>query len=124
MDIDQKVYIAEIDMSVLYNITKEQIIYKPISQFPAITRDIALVCERSLPVATLEKAILSVNNKLIQSVNLFDVYEGNQIDADKKSVAYSIVLQSDDKTLTDDDCNAVMKKIFKALEQVGAVLRS
>jgi cell surface protein SprA len=90
----------------------------------AITRDIALVCERSLPVATLEKAILSVNNKLIQSVNLFDVYEGNQIDADKKSVAYSIVLQSDDKTLTDDDCNAVMKKIFKALEQVGAVLRS
>ena len=124
MDIDQRVYVAQINMEALYHIPTEQIIYKPISQFPAITRDIALICERSLPVATLENAILSVNNKLIQSVQLFDVYEGNQIDANKKSVAYSIILQSDSKTLTDEDCNAVMNKIFKSLEQVGATLRS
>ncbi|MBR3844097.1 MAG: phenylalanine--tRNA ligase subunit beta, partial [Clostridia bacterium] len=124
MDIDQKVYVAEINMEALYNIPSKQIIYKPISQFPAITRDIALICDLKIPVATLEKTIHSVNNKLIQSVELFDVYEGNQIETDKKSVAYSIVLQSDNKTLTDEDCNAVMNKIFKALEQVGAILRS
>ncbi len=122
--IDQKVYVAEIDMASLYTIEKEPIIYRPISQFPAITRDIALICDRATPVATLEKAIASVGSKLIQSIRLFDVYEGNQIDADKKSVAYSIVLQSDAKTLTDEECNAVMNKVFRALEQVGAHLRT
>jgi phenylalanyl-tRNA synthetase beta chain len=124
MDINQKVYVAEIELTALYQAPKEKIIFKPISQFPSITRDIALVCDRSLPVATLEKAMASVGSKLIQKIELFDIYEGNQIEADKKSVAYSIVLQSDTKTLTDEECNNVMNKIFKALEQVGAHLRS
>ncbi len=124
MEIDQKVYVAEINLEMLYAIPSEPIIYQPISSFPAITRDIALICDRSTPVAVLEKAIASVENKLIKKIQLFDVYEGNQIDGDKKSVAYSITLQSDSKTLTDEECNAVMNKIFKQLEKVGAHLRS
>lgn len=124
MGITQKVYVAEINLELLYSVPVTPTLFRPISQFPAVSRDIALVCDRSLPVAVLEKAIGSVGSKLIQKIQLFDVYEGNQIDPDKKSVAYSIILQSDTKTLTDEECNAVMNKIFKALEQVGAHLRS
>ncbi len=122
--IGQKVYVAEIDLPALYAIHRDQIVFHPLPKFPAVNRDIALVCDRSLPVARLEQAIHSVKSKLIQSVKLFDVYEGNQIEADKKSVAYSIGLQSDSHTLTDDECNAVMDSIFEALRAVGANLRT
>ena len=111
-------------MEALYAVEQKQILFRPISQYPAITRDIALVCDRSLPVAVLEKAIRSVKSDLIKKVELFDVYEGNQIEVDKKSVAYSLVLQSDSTTLTDDMCNQVMDKVFDALKAVGAILRS
>ena len=124
MGIDQKVYVAEINLEALYAVEQKQILFRPISQYPAITRDIALVCDRSLPVAVLEKAIRSVKSDLIKKVELFDVYEGNQIEVDKKSVAYSLVLQSDSTTLTDDMCNQVMDKVFDALKAVGAILRS
>ena len=122
--IDQKVYVAEINLEVLYTTEQKPILFRPISQYPAITRDIALICDRTTPVAVLEKAISSVKSELIKRVELFDVYEGNQIDADKKSVAYSLVLQSDTTTLTDEMCNEVMGKVFVALNAVGANLRS
>lgn len=124
MGISQKVYVAEIDLAFLYTMPQIPILFKPLPKFPAVKRDIALICGRSTPVALLEQTIRSVNSKLIQKIELFDVYEGNQIAADKKSVAYSVSLQSDEKTLTDEECNAVMNKIIKALEQVGASLRS
>ena len=76
------------------------------------------------PVAELDKAIRSVKSSIIEDVKLFDVYEGDRIDPDKKSVAYSLMLRSDDRTLTDDECNSVVNKVIDALSKIGAVLRA
>ena len=80
--------------------------------------------QNSTPVAELDKAIRSVKSSIIEDVKLFDVYEGDRIDHDKKSVAYSLMLRSDDRTLTDDECNSVVNKVIDALSKIGAVLRA
>ena len=98
--------------------------YKPLPKFPAVTRDLALLCDESIPVGTLEKAIVRGGDSLLEAIQLFDVYQGAQIEAGKKSVAFSITLRSADSTLTDEQTNSVMKKVMKELEKEGAVLRS
>ena len=92
-------------------------------RFPATSRDLALICDRDLPVVTMEKAIKNAVPKLIEQVNLFDVYTGNQVESGKKSVAYNIVLRAKDRTLTDEETENAVKKILKALSSVGAELR-
>ncbi len=119
-----RVYTAEIMLDPLYKIKKEVIVYKPLPKFPAVTRDISLVCDRNIPVTDLYNAISSVKSKIIEDIRLFDVYEGDRIEANKKSVAYSLVLRAPDRTLTDEECNNVVNKVIKALEKIGAVLRS
>ena len=71
-----------------------------------------------------EKEIQSAVGKTLENITLFDVYEGNQIEGGKKSVAFSLKLRSKDKTLTDDDADSAMKKAIKAIEKLGATLRS
>ena len=122
--IDTRVYTAEVSLEPLYSSVKPQPVYKPLPKFPAVTRDLSLVCDRSTPVAELDKAIRSVKSSIIEDVKLFDVYEGDRIDPDKKSVAYSLMLRSDDRTLTDDECNSVVNKVIDALSKIGAVLRA
>ena len=97
--------------------------YTPLPKFPAVTRDLALLCQDAVPVRVLEKAIIAGAGSLLESIKLFDVYKGEQIDADKKSVAFSIVLRSKDSTLTEEQTGAVMKKIMQELEKAGASLR-
>ena len=75
-------------------------------------------------MGTLEKAIVRGGGSLLEAIQLFDVYQGAQIEAGKKSVAFSITLRSADSTLTDEQTNSVMKKVMKELEKEGAVLRS
>ena len=99
-------------------------IYRPLPKFPAVTRDLSLVCDRALPVATLEKAIRSAAGKLLENLKLFDVYEGERIAPDKKSVAYSLTLRSSERTLTDEESAQVVNRVVKSLEEAGAVLRS
>ena len=94
------------------------------AKFPAVTRDLSLVCDRATPAAQLEKAIRSVKSGIIEDVKLFDVYEGDRISADKKSVAYSLVLRAPDRTLTDEECTDVVNKVIDALSKIGAVLRA
>lgn len=122
--IDRKIYTAEIALSSLYASHKAQPIYKPLPKFPAVTRDLSLVCDRSVPVAELDKAIRSVKSRIIEDVKLFDVYEGDRIAENKKSVAYSLVLRAEDRTLTDDECSDVVGKVIKALSEIGAELRA
>lgn len=122
--IDTRVYTAEVSLEPLYSSVKPQPVYKPLPKFPAVTRDLSLVCNRNTPVAELDKAIRSVKSSIIEDVKLFDVYEGDRIDHDKKSVAYSLMLRSDDRTLTDDECNSVVNKVIDALSKIGAVLRA
>lgn len=119
-----RAYVAQIDPSVLFAaIEKKQTLYKPLPRFPAVERDLALLCDEELPVAEIEKTIRSAGGHLLESVKLFDVYQGAQIAAGKKSVAFSLYFRGADATLTDSDIDPVLKKIFDRLSQKGCTLR-
>lgn len=122
--IGERVYCFSLDVDLMYQYAKFEKTYAPLPKFPAVTRDIALICDDSTPVLTLEKAIVRGAGNLLENIKLFDVYKGEQIDASKKSVAFSIILRSGDSTLTDELIAGAMKKIMKELEKAGANLRS
>ncbi len=122
-DIGVKAYVAEIYIDKIFAITPEKTIYKPLPKFPAVSRDFALLCDKSIPVGDLQDIIKDAAGKLCENVELFDVYEGNQIPEGKKSVAFSVTLRSSDATLTDEQIEAASKKIIKKLEAAGATLR-
>lgn len=122
--ISERVYSFTLDMDLVFECAKPEKSYEPLPKFPAVTRDLALICSDNIPVLTLEKAIIRGAGNLLEKINLFDVYKGEQIQSGKKSVAFSIVLRSNDSTLTEDHTSAVMKKIMKELEKAGALLRS
>jgi phenylalanyl-tRNA synthetase beta chain len=121
-NIGAKVFTAVIDLPILFKYTDMEKSYTPLPKYPAIERDLALLCDIDTAVLSLQKAIKSASS-IIRDVRLFDVYTGKQIESGKKSVAFNIILRSDDKTLTDEDCDSAMKKVFKALENLGAKLR-
>ncbi len=121
---DCRVYCFSLDADALFEMAEPEKTYKPLPKFPAVTRDLALVCDESIPVGTLEKAIVRGGGALLEKIQLFDVYQGAQIEAGKKSVAFSITLRSADSTLKDEQTTAVMKKVMNELEKEGAVLRS
>ena len=121
---DCRVYSFSLDADALFELSQPEKTYKPLPKFPAVTRDLALLCDESIPVGTLEKAIVRGGDSLLEAIQLFDVYQGAQIETGKKSVAFSITLRSADSTLTDEQTNSVMKKVMKELEKEGAVLRS
>lgn len=122
-DIDCRIYVAEIKLEVLYNIEKRRTTYKALPKFPAVERDFAMLCDIDIPVGTLERAITSGAGRLLERIELFDVYTGSQIPEGKKSVAYSIWLRSADSTLSDTQIEEVNTRIIKKLEAVGAQLR-
>ncbi len=121
--ITERVLVAEIKLDVLYAINKRPVTYKPLPKFPAVERDFALLCDKTLPVGEIEKAIVSGGSRLLEKIKLFDVYEGSQIPEGKKSVAYSIWLRSAQSTLSDEEIDKTVSKIIKNLEKIGAELR-
>lgn len=123
-DISVKVYIAEIDVNTAYDNQLPAKTHKPLPKFPAISRDLALVCDKDVPVLTLQKAIAKAVGNNLEEIKLFDIYEGNQIEKGKKSVAYSIRMRSAERTLTDEEADTAMKRVIKALQKEGIELRS
>ena len=121
--LETKVYVAEVKLDVLYKINKRKTVYKPLPKFPAVERDFAFLCDSDIPVGTLEKAIVSGGSRLLEKVELFDVYMGSQIPEGKKSVAFSVWFRSAEGTLTDAQINEVSERIMKKLEAAGAELR-
>jgi len=113
-----KAYAAEVDVAALMELGNRQKVYHPLPKFPASTRDIAVVCARETPVLTLERAIGEAVGAILEEINLFDVYEG------KKSAAFSLRLRAADRTLTDEEADAAMKRAVKALAKIGATLRA
>jgi phenylalanyl-tRNA synthetase beta chain len=90
-----------------------------------VLEDLALVVDDSVPVAKVEEAIHKYGGDLVVGVKIFDVYQGDQIDPGKRSLAYSVVYQSPDRTLTDDEVTRVRNNIVEGLKnELGAVLRS
>ena len=122
--IGTRVYVFKLDVAVLYKYANTEKSYTPLPKYPAVTRDIALLCDETIPVITLQKAIANAGGKIVESIKLFDVYQGKQIEAGKKSVAFNITMRSSEGTLTDEQAGSAMKKIMTALEKLGATLRS
>ena len=87
-------------------------------------RDLALLCDEDTPVAFIEKIIRQAGGKMLESVDLFDVYQGTQIEAGKKSVAYSLKFRVADRTLSDEDIDPVLTRIFQKLKENNCILRS
>lgn len=123
--IKERVIIAEIDLDVVNILTNFTRKYKELPKYPAISRDIAVVVDRDLMIKDIEKDIKKNSNKLVEKIELFDVYTGSQIPGDKKSVAYSIIYRANDRTLTDEEVSKVHNKIVNSLaENLKAELRS
>lgn len=122
--IGTRCYVAQISLDVLFQEKGADKVYHALPKFPAVTRDLAFVCEKSIPVLKLEKLIAKASGKVLESVELFDVYEGAQVGSGMKSVAFSLKLRSAERTLTDEDADTAVKKAVKALEEIGAKLRS
>lgn len=125
MDIDTEVYYAELSWTLLMKeIKKSKVTFSEISKFPAVKRDLALLLDKNVQFAEIEKIARESERKLLKDVALFDVYEGKNLPAGKKSYAVSFYLQDEGKTLNDKQIEAIMKKIRTNLEQkLGAQLR-
>ena len=124
-DIDTRVYIAQLNFDALVEETNLERKYKPLPKYPAILRDIAVVVDSDVMVGELEKVILENGEGLIENIELFDVYEGKQIESGKKSVAFSLTYRSSKKTLKDEEVNKVHERIIEELERrLDAKLRS
>lgn len=125
MDIDFDVYFAELSWTLLMKETKKsKVTFSEISKFPAVKRDLALLLDKSVQFAEIEKIARDSERKLLKDISLFDVYEGKNLPAGKKSYAVSFYLQDETKTLNDKQIDAIMQKIRKNLEdKLGASLR-
>ena len=122
--VDGELYCAELSFDELMNAKGPDPLYAPLPRFPAVTRDIAVVCDRDVTVGALEKCITRAGGKLLREVSLFDIYQGQGIPEDKKSVAFNLVLRSDEGTITAAQADEEVRDILAALEsELGAVLR-
>jgi phenylalanyl-tRNA synthetase beta chain len=123
-DIEQDIYVFELDFNKLLACATPEVGFQPLSVFPSVHRDMAVVVAFDMPSSQIENTIKSVGEGLVRSVNLFDVYRGKQIPENMRSLAYSIEYYSPARTLTDDEVDEVHEKIISALtEKFGAQLR-
>ncbi len=122
-EIGERVYIAVIDMKTAVEMSEPVIKYHGVPKFPAITRDISLTMKHEVTAGEVEAIIRTKGGKLLESYELFDIYEGSQILKGYKSLAYKIVFRAADRTLTDDEAGKVMDKIMSSLAEKEVVLR-
>ena len=121
---DAEVYCAEINFDKLFALQLPEPTYTPLPKYPAVTRDIAIVCDEATTVGQAQDVITKAGGKLLRSVRLFDIYRGANLGDGKKSLAFSLTLRADDRTLTDDDSEGTISKILAALkDSLGATLR-
>ena len=121
--IGDRAYVAVIDMPEIVARATFDRKYTGVAKYPAVSRDISMVCPKEILVGQIEEVIENKGGAYLESYHLFDIYEGSQIKAGFKSVAYSITFRAQDKTLEDADVSSAMKKILKALEEMGIELR-
>ncbi len=121
--IKDRVYVAVLDMPKVVELASFERKYEGIAKFPAVTRDISMVMKKNILVGEVEKVFEAKGGQYLESYELFDLYEGAQITAGYKSVAYSLTFRAKDKTLEEADYVPAMDKILKALESMGIELR-
>lgn len=122
--ISGEVYVAELDFTGLMSELAEERVFHSLPRFPAVSRDLALVCDEAVTVGALEACITKAAGPLLRSIRLFDIYRGPGIAEGKKSAAFSLELRADDRTLTDDDSTGVLNAVLDALrKELDVVLR-
>lgn len=122
--IDGEIFAAELNFTVLLSLQLPEKTYTPLPKYPAVTRDIAVVCGEAVTVAALSDCIRAAGGKLLRSVELFDIYRGKGIASGSKSAAFRLTLRADDRTLTDADSDGVVSAVLAALEkELNAKLR-
>ena len=121
--IKERVYVAVIDMPHIVELSSFDRKYTGIAKFPAVTRDLSMVCPKQLLAGDIERIFEKEGGKYLESYRLFDIYEGNQIKIGYKSMAYSIVFRAPDRTLDDETVNERMSRMIQALESEGIELR-
>ena len=124
-DIEQEVYYADLNWTLLTSkVRGAKVSFKEISKFPAVSRDLALLVDKQVTFAQIEKVCFAADKKLLKKVELFDVYEGKNLEAGKKSYAINLTLQDEEKTMNDKQTDNIMQKIVQSLEkQLDAKLR-
>ena len=122
-DMKTRAYIAVLDMPVITEMATFDRHFKGIAKHPAVNRDISMVVKKDILVGQIEKVIREKGGHHLESYHLFDIYEGSQIKAGYKSVAYSITFRANDRTLEEKDITAAMDKIIAGLEDLGIELR-
>lgn len=125
LGIEMPVYFADLNWTALMKkVRNASVSFREISKFPAVSRDLALLVDKSVEFAAIERVAYACEKKLLRSVVLFDVYEGKNLEAGKKSYAVNFILQDETKTMSDKQTDAIMQKIITQLEkQIGAKLR-
>ena len=121
--IGERAYVAVLDMPSIVPMATFDRKYEGIAKFPAVTRDISMVVPKNVLVGQIEEVIAVRGGQILENYELFDIYEGSQIKGGHKSVAYSLTFRAKDRTLTDTEISASMKKILNGLEALGAELR-
>jgi phenylalanyl-tRNA synthetase beta chain len=123
-DLPYRAYLCELDLELLYDAVPQRLVYQPISRHQELTRDLAIVVDQHVLAQDVQDTILHSGGELLRSATLFDIYTGEPVPAGKKSLTYSLVYQSQERTLTDAEANTLQEKILRALgEKFGAVLR-
>lgn len=123
-DIDNSIYLIQIDLDVLYKIEIPAPKYQKISPYPPILRDLAFLVDKEIPAGNLQQEIANIGGNYLKELNLFDLYEGKQIPENKKSIAFNLVFSSETKTLTDQEIEPIINKIIQSLEtKFGAIIR-
>ena len=124
-DLTQKAIVFELDMDVITELAGKEIVYEAISKFPAITIDLAFVADKGLAAGDIEGVIAAAGGEFLKNIELFDIYEGDRIEAGKKSLAYNLAFRAKERTLKAEEVAAVVENIKKELnEKFGIVLRS
>ena len=122
--IDVDIYCAEINFTKLFQLQLPDATYTPLPKYPSVSRDLALICDEAVTVAEAEEVITASAGKLLRCVKLFDIYRGTGVPEGKKSMAFSLELRADDRTLTDTDSEGVVTKVLNALkDKLNASLR-
>ena len=122
--VGEAMYAAELDFPAMFELRGREVYYRPLPRFPAVMRDISVVCGESLTAGELEKCIRRAGGEYLDSVEVFDVYKGPNIPQGKKSVSFSLALRAEDQTLTDDHAEEAVSAVLDALQrEYGAVIR-
>jgi phenylalanyl-tRNA synthetase beta chain len=124
LELKTRLYILEMNLTRLAPHVQKEILYRPIPKYPSITRDLAIVLDESVSCQDAEEVIRKTAGLNLESLSLFDLYRGDPVPEDKKSLAYNLVFRATDRTLTDQEVSVILETILNELKQkYGAALR-